>query len=63
MYWDMPPWGKGPDPQKIYGEGYGYLAHEFPEIDYLETCRVVERGAGGEGGLVDGEPEDHDLEF
>ena len=60
MYGDMPPWGKGPDPQKIYGEGYGYLAREFPELDYLETCRVVE---SGESKLVDGEPEDHDLEF
>merc|ERR1719409_1573187 len=63
VYGDMPPWGKGPDPQKVYGEGYGYLAREFPELDYLETCVVVGDEAAAERGLADGEPEDHDGEF
>ena len=43
-YGDMPPWGKGPDPQKVYRrDGYEYLAREFPELAYYEFCRVVEK--------------------
>jgi peptidyl-prolyl cis-trans isomerase A (cyclophilin A) len=41
-YGDMPPWGQGPDPQLIYQkDGYEYLKREFPEMDYIETCRIV----------------------
>lgn len=41
-YGDIPPWGKGPDPQRIYrSDGYStYLAQQFPKIQYLGTCRV-----------------------
>lgn len=41
-YGDMPPWGKGPDPQRIYRvDGYSnYLAKHFPNIQYLGTCQV-----------------------
>lgn len=43
MYGDMPPWGKGPDPQKMYAEdGYVYLKQEFPEMDYINSCWLVE---------------------
>ncbi|KAL3910738.1 MAG: hypothetical protein SGILL_007573 [Bacillariaceae sp.] len=43
-YGDMPPWGKGPDPQKIYPEnGYEYLKQGFPELDYIQTCDIVDR--------------------
>lgn len=42
-YGDMPPWGEGPDPQEIYKEdGYEYLKREFPRMDYIETCVIVE---------------------
>ena len=43
-YGDMPPWGEGPDPQKIYPRGgyENYLANKFPRMDYINTCRVVE---------------------
>ena len=45
-YGDMPPWGAGPDPQKIYPEGgYDYLAREFPELDYLEKCEIMHETA------------------
>lgn len=41
-YGDMPPWGTGPDPQKIYREdGYEYLQKEFPRLSYLNKCRIL----------------------
>jgi cyclophilin family peptidyl-prolyl cis-trans isomerase len=47
-YGDMPPWGKGPSSQKIYPkDGYDYLKKEFPELDYVETCAIVD-GSGVE---------------
>lgn len=43
-YGDMGPWGKGPDPQKIYKkDGYDYLHREFPLLARFESCRVKER--------------------
>ena len=47
-YGDMPPWGKGPSPTQIYHEdGYHtYLKNEFPEMDYLEECYVVDIDPG-----------------
>lgn len=42
-YGDMPPWGTGPDPGKIYQKsGYQYLEREFPKVDYIETCHIME---------------------
>lgn len=36
---DVPPHGEGPDPHKIYApDGYEYLAKEFPNMDYINTC-------------------------
>ena len=47
-YGDMPPWGQGPNPQKIYPQdGYEYLQKEFPELDYIKTCVILD-GAGVE---------------
>jgi len=41
-YGDMPPWGKGPDPQLMYKkDGYEYLKKKFPQMDYIDTCRIV----------------------
>eukprot|EP00401_Gymnodinium_catenatum_P009078 CAMPEP_0117538606 /NCGR_PEP_ID=MMETSP0784-20121206/42564_1 /TAXON_ID=39447 /ORGANISM="" /LENGTH=291 /DNA_ID=CAMNT_0005335223 /DNA_START=3 /DNA_END=878 /DNA_ORIENTATION=+ len=41
-YGDMPPWGKGPDPQKIFApDGYEYLRRDFPQLDYLERCYLA----------------------
>jgi len=41
-YGDMPPWGEGPDPQKIYRkDGYHYLKTEFPSMSYIEKCEIV----------------------
>lgn len=41
-YGDMPPWGEGPEPQKIYSEnGYEYLKEQFPEMSYIQTCKIL----------------------
>jgi cyclophilin family peptidyl-prolyl cis-trans isomerase len=48
-YGDMPPWGEGPSPSKIYEEdGYDYLAKEFPKLSYITNCRIVADGTGEE---------------
>ena len=46
-YGDMPPWGQGVEPQRVYNEGYAYLTRTFPSLDYFDTCIVV----GGENGV------------
>ena len=34
---------KGPDSEKIYDvDGYEYLAKNFPKLDYIERCYIVE---------------------
>ncbi|MBV8633778.1 MAG: peptidylprolyl isomerase [Burkholderiaceae bacterium] len=39
-YGDIPPWGTGPDPQKIEAEHGGwYLKLGFPALDYITSCR------------------------
>lgn len=42
-YGDMPPWGQGPDPQKIYKrDGYDtYLKTQFPKMSYIQQCQIV----------------------
>ncbi|KAL3775599.1 hypothetical protein ACHAW5_003502 [Stephanodiscus triporus] len=45
-YGDMPPWGTGPDPSRIYdADGYEYLAEKFPSLDYIDRCYVVNEEA------------------
>mmetsp|Transcript_32652 Transcript_32652/g.96229 ORF Transcript_32652/g.96229 Transcript_32652/m.96229 type:complete len:311 (+) Transcript_32652:202-1134(+) len=40
---DIKPFGDGTDPQRIHqDDGYEYLMTNFPELDYIETCRVEE---------------------
>eukprot|EP00565_Helicotheca_tamesis_P009626 CAMPEP_0185728656 /NCGR_PEP_ID=MMETSP1171-20130828/4010_1 /TAXON_ID=374046 /ORGANISM="Helicotheca tamensis, Strain CCMP826" /LENGTH=309 /DNA_ID=CAMNT_0028397385 /DNA_START=84 /DNA_END=1013 /DNA_ORIENTATION=- len=42
-YGDMPPYGEGPDSQLIYAEdGYEYLKENFPELDYIQSCFIVD---------------------
>lgn len=40
-YGDSPPWGKGPDQQKIWG-GYKYLKDNFPNISYIQSCERLQ---------------------
>ena len=50
-YGDMPPWGGGPDPQRVYARGgYDHLAKKFPGLAYFRTCRVVEAPPPPAGG-------------
>jgi hypothetical protein len=41
-YGDIPPYGTGPDQQKIHNRGSAYLQESFPNLDYLLRCRVVD---------------------
>lgn len=41
-YGDIPPYGGGPDQQKIHNRGTAYLEENFPKLDYLQSCRVIE---------------------
>lgn len=47
-YGDMPPWGHGPEQQKIRQGGKAYIEQEFPNLDSFIHCRV-ERGYEKEG--------------
>jgi cyclophilin family peptidyl-prolyl cis-trans isomerase len=40
-YGDIPPFGKGPDQQKIHNRGNAYLKENFPMVDYIISCEVV----------------------
>ena len=62
-YGDMSPWGDGPDPQKIYiKNGYDlYLKHEYPNLDYINECHIVDDGDDLEGfDLEDNEEEEEE---
>ncbi|UXY14070.1 peptidylprolyl isomerase [Chitiniphilus purpureus] len=38
-YGDIPPWGAGPDPQRIPApDGADYLRRDFPRLDYIQRC-------------------------
>jgi cyclophilin family peptidyl-prolyl cis-trans isomerase len=41
-YGDIPPIGKGPDQQKIHNRGNAYIKIEFPKIDFITSCKVIE---------------------
>ena len=41
-YGDIPPFGNGPDQNKIHNRGNKYVHDEFPLIDFLQECHVIE---------------------
>jgi len=46
-YGDMPPWGEGPASDRIYeADGYEYLAQNFPNLDYIDRCYIVDEEIG-----------------
>jgi len=45
-YGDSPPWGKGPDQHEIFREGNAYLSREFPLLDHIISCKVVNKLPG-----------------
>jgi peptidyl-prolyl cis-trans isomerase A (cyclophilin A) len=41
-YGDMPPWGKGPEQGKVHNKGNAYIRSEFPLIDFINSCSIIE---------------------
>ena len=51
-YGDVPPRGDCPSSAHIYQpDGYEYLKREYPQLDYIETCRILERQESGKDEL------------
>lgn len=40
-YGDIPPFGNGPDQQKIHNQGNAYVRNNFPLTDFIHTCEIV----------------------
>mmetsp|Transcript_12235 Transcript_12235/g.16784 ORF Transcript_12235/g.16784 Transcript_12235/m.16784 type:complete len:258 (-) Transcript_12235:1900-2673(-) len=40
-YGDIPPFGRGPDQQKIHNQGNAYIRRNFPKIDFINSCELV----------------------
>lgn len=41
-YGDIPPFGHGPDQQKIHQQGNNYIRTNFPQIDFINSCVLLE---------------------
>ena len=41
-YGEGAPDGRGPDQERILGEGNAYLTREFPRLDYIRSARIAE---------------------
>jgi peptidyl-prolyl cis-trans isomerase A (cyclophilin A) len=42
-YGDGPPYGYGPDQNRLIAEGNVYLARDYPKLDFIRTARIVGR--------------------
>ena len=40
-YGDGPPSGRGPEQNRIFTEGTGYLKREFPKLDYITSATIA----------------------
>ncbi len=40
-YGDIPPFGKGPDQQKIHNRGNSYIKENFPLTDFITSCEEI----------------------
>lgn len=40
-YGDIPPFGRGPDQQKIHNQGNAYVRRNFPKTDFIQSCELV----------------------
>lgn len=61
-YEDIPPFGNGPDQERIYQEGNHYIKENFPLTDFLLTCEFAgfaEAEAEVEESEVDNETQDN----
>jgi hypothetical protein len=41
-YGDIPPFGDGPDQQQIYSQGNAYIRSQFPRVDFIKFCSLIE---------------------
>eukprot|EP00050_Salpingoeca_kvevrii_P010866 m.11014 g.11014 ORF g.11014 m.11014 type:complete len:406 (-) comp3122_c0_seq2:185-1402(-) len=41
-YGDIPPWGNGPKQTLLRQKGNSYLKENFPKLDYINSCRIVD---------------------
>lgn len=41
-YGEISSFGDGPDQQEIYSQGNDYLRREFPQLDYILSCSVLD---------------------
>lgn len=48
---EIPPWGRGPDQQKIFERGNNYIRSHYPRTDFILSCSLVAED-GGEGHSV-----------
>jgi peptidyl-prolyl cis-trans isomerase A (cyclophilin A) len=39
---DIPPFGNGPDQQRVFAEGNEYIKKNFPQVDYILHCDMLE---------------------
>ena len=53
-YGDIPPFGNGPDQTKIQNRGNSYVHENFPNVDFLQSCTVIEE----ESSMVFTHPDD-----
>lgn len=53
---DIKPFGDGPDQQELYRLGNGYIRKEFPQIDFVQSCSIL-------NGSVQVTPENHRREL
>ena len=63
-YGDIPPFGHGPDQQKIHNRGNDYVRADFPHTDFLLSCRevVTEAAEAGERRELEAEEEEEEEE-
>lgn len=40
-YGDIPPFGKGPDQQKLHNRGNSYIKESFPLTDFITSCKDI----------------------
>jgi len=40
-YGDIPPFGDGPDQQAIFSQGNGYVRRNFPHVDFIQHCKIL----------------------
>ena len=61
-YGDIPPFGAGPDQQKLHNKGNDYIRSEFPNTDFILSCQEIGAEAAGNRDLEGKEEEEGEAE-